>query len=67
MKVPVALGHEYSGIVEALGEGVIQVVTLITLCGLTHKDSYLDVGLMMPIKFVTGLLGILLYGMFGEF
>lgn len=43
------------------------VVTLITLCGLTHKESYLDIGMMMPIKFITGFLAIPLYEIFGLF
>lgn len=42
------------------------VITLLAICGLTHKDSYIDIGvtsLLIPVT--AGILGIILYSITG--
>lgn len=43
------------------------VVTLIVLCGMTHKESYYDIFILCFAKLIAGLFAIMLYGMFGLF
>lgn len=43
------------------------VVTLIVLCGLTHKESYGDIFAICIGKLITGFFAIMLFNMFGLF
>ena len=43
------------------------VVTLIVLCGMTHKESYGDIFALCVGKFITGFLALILFAMFGLF
>lgn len=43
------------------------VVTLIVLCGMTHKESYGDIFALCVGKFITGFLALVLFAMFGLF
>jgi H+/gluconate symporter-like permease len=44
------------------------VITLLAICGLTHRESYADIGMVSVVIPLTGLVSVLvLYSLFGTF